>query len=397
MRNLTNWLDGFVEYTEKLSAPALLRTWGGIAIVAAALERKVWAETEIGRVFPSLFTLLVAPPGVGKSVVTSLGQRIINQLNGHKTSSSSITRATVIEELNEAQRFVQSPGGGATSYNSLFVCINELGVLMPGYDTEMMQKLTDIWDCTPYSERRRNVKHNAKIDRPQINLLAGVTPGYLASILPEVAWEQGFLSRTILVYSGDTIRHSLFSKRESDKALWNKLVDDLRRIDKLQGEFSFTEEAANVLDHFHLVGHKTTAPMHPKLQNYNTRRPYHLLKLCITASVMRGDDKVVSADDVQTALDWLIAAEQSVPEIFKAMSIGGDGKVISDAWYYVRSEVARSGKAVPKEQLMAFLSQRVPAEKIRYVLEIMEAQKILRQEFSPAGVLYRASDGQTIV
>jgi hypothetical protein len=196
MRQLANWLDGFTEYTERLSTPHIFRIWGAIAIAAATLERKVWAETEIGRVYPSLFTLLVAPPGVGKSVITALGHRIINQLPNHKTSSSSITRATVVEELAEATRFVQIKGGGAAQYNSLFVCVNELGVLMPGYDTEMMQKLTDIWDCTPYSERRRDKRHNAKIDKPQINLFAGVTPGYLASILPEVAGD-GFASRGV--------------------------------------------------------------------------------------------------------------------------------------------------------------------------------------------------------
>lgn len=392
-RILPDWLEAFQEYTDQLTSPLEFRLWGGIALIAATLERKVWIETDLGILYPNIYSLMVAPPGVGKTLITSLTWRMAQSLTGHKVSSSSITRATMIEELAGADRYYTKPGGGTVHYNSLFICINELGVLLPGYELEMMNKLTDIYDGHPYSEKRRNEKHNADIKHPQFNLFAAVTPGYLSSILPEVAWEQGFLSRTILVYSDEVIRKSLFKKTQRSKELWNHLIADLKQIDLMKGEYTFTPEAAELVDDFYIRGHEKTAPRHPKLQHYNTRRPAHLLKLIQIAHASRSDSLIIEEEDVDRALGWLIGAESKVPEIFKSMGSGGDAQIMKDAWYFVYERVLSSGKPVSRDHLITFLSQRVPAEKVKWVLSVMEERKLLLIEQTSAGPMYKAAQG----
>src|SRR5690242_15115268 len=157
-RQSGNWIEAFEEYTNILSSPSIFRRWTGIALIAAALERKTWIETSVGVLYPNQYIFLVGPPAVGKTVLTSLAWRTMKQLREHKVASSSVTRATIIEELSEAQRFKTTPTG-AIEFHSLFVCSNELGVLLPEYGMEMMSKLTDLYDGHPYSEKRRNAKH----------------------------------------------------------------------------------------------------------------------------------------------------------------------------------------------------------------------------------------------
>lgn len=395
MRNLPDWIAAFEEYTSMLATPPIFRRWAGISLAAAAMERKTWIETSVGILYPNLYIFLVGPPAVGKTVLTSLIWRMMKQLKDHKVAASSVTRATIIEELAEAQRFKSVPNEGAIEYNSLYVVSNELGVLLPEYGMEFMSKLTDIYDCHPYSERRRNTKHNADIKRPQINLIAATQPGYLSTILPEVAWEQGFLSRTILVYSGEVVRSSLFSRTAADVALWEKLITDLKAIGNMWGEFRFTPEAAKLIDAFYMTEHKRTAPMHPKLQNYNTRRPAHILKLMQVASATTREDFVIDVDHYHQALDWLIEAESSSPEIFKAMSTGGDNSIMKDAWYYIYKANVETGKAVPEDRLVAYLGQRVPAEKIRWIIDVMKNAKLLNTEIGSAGNSYRANGTPT--
>ena len=392
MRKLHDWLEAFEEYTASLSTPAVFRRWTGISILAAALERKVWVETDLGLLFPNLYIFLVSPPGVGKTVLTSMAWRAIKQLSNHHVASSSVTRATLIEEINDAERTVLVQGQTPVRFNSLYLCSNELGTLLPAYELEFMSKLTEIYDGHSYSEKRRNAKHNVAIERPQLNLFAATQPGYLASMLPEVAWEQGFLSRAILVYSGDIIRKSLFAKTEVDKSIWLSLIHDLKLIGKLHGEFRFEPKAAELVDNFYMETHKLTAPSHPKLQHYNTRRPAHLLKLVQIASASRADDLLITVDDFHSALDWLIEAESSIPNIFKAMQSGGDSQVIRDTWHFVYEQGIKSDKPITKPHLMAFLGQRVPSEKIERIIDIMTQMKLLRPEFTKAGTVFRAAD-----
>lgn len=390
MRKLTDWLGEFERYTEILSSPLIYRRWAGIMIVAAALERKVWIETSVGTLYPNLYVFFVGPPAVGKTVPIALSARVIKSLPNHKVASSSITRATLIEELSEAQRFKSTPTG-AVEFNSLFVASNEMGVIIPEYALEFLSKLTDLYDCHPYSERRRNAKHNADIKRPQVNMLVGTQPGYLANILPDVAWEQGFLSRVILIYAGEPVRKSLFSKTEADKVVWERLISDLKEISELWGEFRFTSEVKSLIDDFYLIGHKRTALLHPKLQNYNTRRPTHLLKLMQIASAMESSDLVIDVHHFQQAMDWLTEAEHIMPQVFKAMTTGGDSSIIKDLWYYVYRVNGETGKSVPEERIVAYLGQRVPVEKIKWILDIMKSSGLLKAEFTSAGPQYLAA------
>lgn len=395
MRQLSDWIASFEQYTSLVSSPGIFRRWAGISLVAAALERKTWIETSVGILYPNMYIFLVAPPAVGKTVLTSLVWRMMKELKDHKVASSSVTRATIVEELAEAQRFRSVPNSGAYEYNSLYVVSNELGVLLPGYELEFMSKLTDIYDCHPYSEKRRNAKHNADIKRPQLNILAGTQPGYLSSIIPEVAWEQGFLSRSILVYSGTVVRGSLWAKTKADVSLWEKIITDLKMIGSMYGEFRFTPEAALLIDQFYQETHKATAPLHPKLQHYNTRRPAHLMKLMQIAAASTGEDFVITVDHFQQALDWLVEAENVMPEIFKAMNTGGDSSIMKDAWYYIFQEQAKSGKAIPEDRLVAYLGQRVPAEKIRWIIEVMQNAKLLSVEIGSYGNSFRANGTPT--
>lgn len=183
-----DWIEGFLSHTENISSPPLFRKWGAIATIAGALERKVWVRSLGSRLFPNMYTVLVAPPGVGKTEITWRIRKLWESLEDHHIASTSVTKASLIDELAEAnRRWVEiNSADPVTHFNSLLLCINELGVLLPAYENEFMNTLTDLWDCKHYSERRRTSKIEIDIDNPQLNLVAACTPSYLMHVLPEV-------------------------------------------------------------------------------------------------------------------------------------------------------------------------------------------------------------------
>lgn len=381
-----DWIEGFLSHTDNISSPRLFRKWGAIATIAGALERKVWVRSLGSRLFPNMYTVLVAPPGVGKTEITWRIRKLWESLEDHHIASTSVTKASLIDELADAnRRWVDAKAADpVTHFNSLLMCINELGVLLPAYENEFMNTLTDLWDCKHYSERRRTSKIEIDIDNPQLNLVAACTPSYLMHVLPEGAWDQGFLSRTMLVYSGDRQLRSLFAESHFDEEEFNNLKDGLMDIANIFGEIRFEKAAAEAMDNFHLTDGEPK-PDHPKLLSYNIRRTVHLLKLCMVFSVSRSYQLVVTLEDWQRAYDALIEVELHMPDIFKAMSQGGAGKTMEEAWHFVFTTHAKEGTPVLKHRLINFLQERVPVHNIQPTIDMMQQGQMIEKRLTTGG------------
>lgn len=381
-----DWIEGFLSHTDNISSPRLFRKWGAIATIAGALERKVWVRSLGSRLFPNMYTVLVAPPGVGKTEITWRIRKLWESLEDHHIASTSVTKASLIDELADAnRRWVDAKAADpVTHFNSLLMCINELGVLLPAYENEFMNTLTDLWDCKHYSERRRTSKIEIDIDNPQLNLVAACTPSYLMHVLPEGAWDQGFLSRTMLVYSGDRQLRSLFAESHFDAEEFNNLKDGLMDIANIFGEIRFEKAAAEAMDNFHLTDGEPK-PDHPKLLSYNIRRTVHLLKLCMVFSVSRSYQLVVTLEDWQRAYDALIEVELHMPDIFKAMSQGGAGKTMEEAWHFVFTTHAKEGTPVLKHRLINFLQERVPVHNIQPTIDMMQQGQMIEKRLTTGG------------
>lgn len=383
-RKLKSWIDAFFEYTDIFPSPPLFRKWAAISAVAAVLERKVWVRTFNSNLYPNLYTVLVSPPGVGKTFLTSFIQELWTELTipigDHYMAPSSVTRASLMDCLHEAERKLilpqQTPS--IVTFNSLMIAVNELGTLIPVYDNDFMNTLTDIYDCKRIGERKRAKEINYTLTAPQFNIITGTTPSYLNSVMPIGAWDQGFISRVILVYSGESQIKDPFHEIELGNKSNGELINDLKVIGDLYGKMTFEEDAANALGAWHKAK-GPPIPDHPRLVHYVTRRTAMLLKLCMIASASRSNDLVVNLDDYQIALDWLLEVEAFMPDIFKSMVAGGDSRAIEDTWHYAYQVYIREKKPIVEARLINFLQQRVPAHSVVRVMEVMLKSKLLEK------------------
>lgn len=378
-RKIKNWVAAFEELTSYTGSPPRLRRWAGIACVAGALEQKVWVYTKNSPHYPNLYTIFVAPPGIGKSDILKSVRHFWSKLPDHKIAASSVSKASLIDELADAQRVLVHPGRNPPTieFHSLKVIASELTVFIPEFATEFMSVLTNIYDSEPFAERKRTAKLKIEIPRPQINFIAGTTPSSLTQLLPEGAWDQGFLSRTMLVYGAEVEAQSLFAVTKQDEATMKDMESDIREIGNLFGEIKFTPDAAAFIDSWHMGG-REPVPDHPKLQHYLTRRTAHLLKLSQVACVSDSNNLVITVEHIQQAMDWLFDLEAHIPEIFKAMSNGGEAKVMDEAWHMLFQFKARYKRGAPRSLLIKFISQRVPSHAVERIIDLMEKADMIR-------------------
>jgi len=383
-RQCQNFIDSFTLYMSDKGSPDLYVKWSAIFTVGAAMERTCWLHNSKGIVYPSQFIILVGPAGVGKSVCTSTASKLLKSINKQggqfHIAPSSVTKASLIDALNKAERSIVRPHEtpAITSFNSLTAIPNEFGVFLPSWESDFMSVLTDIWNCMDYGETRRTKDLNIHMDHTQINLLSATTPTYLQNLLPEGAWETGFMSRTLNVYSGQHVITDVFGDTLHNDELWSALTKDIKQIYSMFGEFSVTEEARTAVNAWNRAG-QPPRPDHPKLIGYNARRMEHLLKLCMIASAADSDEMVITLDHYAEALDWLVELESFMPDIFKSMIKGGDAEAMEECYYFALKQWMRKEEPVPQHMIYAFLQQRSPAHSIDRIIDVMVRAQMFKE------------------
>lgn len=374
-----SWIDLFVDQTAETASPPIFRKWAAISAVAGAMERKSWIVTRGTPLFPNLYVILIGPPGVGKSIILARVNQLWSFLQEHFKGSSSLTRASFIDELHGSSRKLLF--NGYEDFHALTAAISEMGVLLPMYEHSFLATLTDIYDGTPYSEKRRTKELSISIEKPFFNMICGSTPSYLGKFMPEGAWDQGFISRNIMVYCGLSELRDPF---ESPVSNVTGLVKDLRLIGDRRGQLVFSKEAALALVRWSLAG-GPPAPDHPRLASYLPRRTAHLLKLCMIAAVAGNASDTIALEHYQTALGWLLEAEALMPDIFRAMLKGGDSQALEDCWHFMWQLHGRTNKMIPESVVTMFLAERVPAHSVDKLLALLVRTGHCEHQISPSG------------
>ena len=396
-RRLPSWIDGFMAHSEPRKSPEIFRKWAAISTVSGAMERKLFIRTKGGELYSNLYVFMVGPPATGKTVALKAAEPFLRSLEGMHVAPTNLSGAAFIDALNEAQRKIVSLTEPFIEYNSLVLFSSELSALLPVYDEDFMAKLTDIYDGFRLEERKRGGGLRINIPKPYVTLLGGTTPEYLNNFLPEGAWGQGFMSRVLMVFAGESLKRELFFDNEDDEEidepkarLVTELEKDLAVIYTLGGRIRMRSEVKRLIQAWEDSG-GPPAPTHPNLINYIGRRTVMLMKLCMISAVDRSNELIIEVVDYQRALGWLMEAEVTMADIFKSMiTKGTDGVAIIEAWDYLLTTYSRGGfKPVMEHILIRFLQNRVPLYTVPRVIETMLKSNMMERGFEGGNAVYK--------
>lgn len=384
-----DFIDLFMTYSQGDISPELFRLWSAIAMVGGALERRVWIKNGSRFAYANLYTLLVAPPGVGKGIIENvrdLWEEVCQpgtKIPAFHVAPDSMTKASLIDSLAEAATSFLGTGGAPFRYHSLLVAAEEFSVLLPTYDMEYIGVLNSIWmNKSKYEERRRHGRHQQTlVENPTLNLLGGAQPAWLAALFPEEAWNTGLARRLMMIYATDTPHRSLFYDPHVEEGVRQLVLDRLGEMSALYGQMRWEGDAMLALDEWYMGGDPLMGgqpvPDHSKLQHYNRSRGLLSLKLCIIASVSRSNELIIRIADVDRAIGWLLEAERRMPDIFRAMVGRSDRDVIDEMHMYMMALYQRDRKKIAGEIIRRFLLERVPHEKVETIISAAERANII--------------------
>lgn len=367
-RRLPSWTEAFIQATAPIEGPLLFKRWVAISTIAAVLEQKVWIPT-LPVMYPNLYTFLVAPPGVGKSRIINIARDLIEFMPDPFIAPTSVTAASLIDSIKECKRSIVDGDGVSQEYNSMSILVGEFGTFMSQYDENLLAILTDFFNVTPYSQRRRGDSKSGHlkilIPRPQLSMLIGTTPDNLMRFMPTNAWGMGFASRIIFIYND--IRDIVDDFAPRPDILTTDLIHDLKIINSIIGEFAVTPAYQSAVNQWRneLDENTPPKPTHPRLRYYNSRRKELIYRLSAVSALDRGNALILDSSDFIRAMAWLIEAEQYMPRIFET---GGsiDAEVMDEAFHLLqKSESMNEG------QLIRYIRKRVPAHAVTSILDVM--------------------------
>lgn len=374
----TGLVELFEELTRDVPSPLIFRRWTAIHAIGAAVERRVWTQLGVNRLYPNLFLFLISPPGIGKTQALNPMEYILRKSGATTLAPNDVSKQSLLDCLaatTKAPLINERP----YEYNFLALHIRELSNFMSQYDGALAGLLTDIFDCPGVNEEAKRGHDKGKaIINPGLSFIMASATQQLGRTIGEDLWGSGFMARVIMVYCADkVIPRDMFAEVVNRDDLQDELVAAFARLGEMKGPMSWSLPARAALHAFRLKA-DLDAPIHNRLEHYATRRWMHLAKLCMIAAL--SDERMeVELEDFNTALSWLLTAEAAMPEIFKDMQTHEDGALheeLRSAMYAIHMKM---GQPLHESLMFKWLSKRVASHSVERVFAVACAADYFRR------------------
>jgi len=380
------WLDTYLQYTQQSEAPTNYHMWSAISVIASCLQRKVWLNWGFFNIFPNLYIVLVGPPGTRKNTAIGIATSMADKVKNIHYIADSTTGASIVEELK------LSLSSEATSINkhaepirhsSVTIVAEELSVFFI-MDKDMMKWLTDWFDCKDKWEYKTKGRGTYPIEGEWVNLIGGATPTSFASTVSATAIGEGFASRLITVVEDAPRKLNARPKLTPEEViLYNNLTFDIQQIAALQGEFTLSIEADKWFTHWY--EHPTPNPMKDdeRFMGYFSRKHIHLLKTSMVISASISNNKIITLDHIQYALDILENTETRLSDAFGAAGRSVLATDIDDIM-----KLLKMHKRLAKEQVFGQIWRNVNPINLEHIFTVLKEAKAIKEEVIDAKVYY---------
>ncbi len=361
-------MTAYADYTRTSESPDLFHYWTGVFTIAGALRRRVWIPQRLFQWTPNFYIVLVGPAGIAaKSTSLRLGTKLLRQVDGVEFGPRSMTWQALTQALAEAHTLVPFPNDELKPMSCISCAVSELGTFLRPADKEMMDVLIDLWDGQEESWERKTVYKEGQvtIENPWINLMGCTTPSWIRDNMPEAMIGGGLVRRIVFVY-GDKKRHlvpypaDLYKADEYDTQTQH-LIDDLRIIAELQGEYVLTEEA-KVWGREWYINHWAKRPDHmisDRYGGYIATKQTHIHKLAIVLAAAARDELTIEKHDLEQANVMMTSLERSMQIVFQSIGVGEVSRYVQEILAYVRAYAPNAiEKQVLWRHMMAIMDLR---------------------------------------
>lgn len=386
MRNLDDWLENYLKFTQNSESPTLYHLWSGVAAISSCLRRKCYTNWGLqGYIYPNLYVVLVGPPGGRKGTAMKIAKSMIANL-GIITSSDALGSVqTLYNELNDCEDEFRTKDGKIRKHKSLSIWSEEFQVFLNDKDQVIRGSLTDLFDC-PNTWQYASIKMGKKdVSNCFLTIIGAITPSLLQDKLTKDAVGGGLLSRIILVVGYGAIKRiALPFLSKDDEQLQQQLQQDLEQISLMVGPFMMTKDFLSIYSRWYQSDAGADGIDSEKFLGYNSRRALQVKKLSMILSASEGNEMIIHPVHFTKALDILKQTEQEMPNAFYGVGRGFHAEILTSVMRYMEQKKNFTWPEV----LDRFILDAQPEDLQQYLNVLVDTNR-LQKEMSATQTRYK--------
>lgn len=262
------FISDFVNMGRMTETPTIFLIWGALWTLSTALDRRAWLQWFPKPLWPNLYVLFVAPPGLcKKSMPIDFGVACLQ--------IADTMRPDTIAGFERGYRFLTSKGSPEGLYmmlkperrtfvdtqsnmlhqaertSKVTIAVSELATFLgrQQYNTGLVNLITDLYDCKAQDAEVTRGRGIEPLKDIYVTMAGAITPTGLEQSIPEEALSGGLMSRVVTcyqdtptkIYSRPTRLHGYPEPKEvAQKLAWIQA--------NCVGEYVFTPEAEQAFE-----------------------------------------------------------------------------------------------------------------------------------------------------
>ena len=426
-------------YTDGLISPDNFIDFGWYFLISAALQRRVWTGPDHQRLYPNIYVIPVAEPGIGKGLVIKQVAELLKfhklpdpKNNGHIKTLTEVDRAAMeavaeadykqaqgvnddydkkkskknksyekpllfpvaadattyealVKAVSQSIRRINfySPNPvsgnqelGVYTHSSISFCLEEISSLIRRRTEDVIHFLIQAYDCGDYIYDTKT-QGKDRIKKCCVSFFGGTTPGFLQSTFDDRLLTEGFSSRTFFIFASSNRKSTLWipDLTKEQKAAYVDIQLHLERLSHLYGRVNVNQEALIELEKWWSESQGKKVNTSPKLLPYYSRKNIHFQKLAIAMHFGESTEMEIPLSTYQRAIGVLEKEEKNMH-----LSLGIDrSNPLAVPAEKIRKSLEANGKKSRKEILIDHWTE-LPngADSLDDILSFMEAIGQLR-------------------
>jgi hypothetical protein len=341
----------YMRYTDRQESPDSYHFWVAATILAAVLERQCWVPKGVYKVYPNLYTILVSASGrCRKSRAIAMGMKLIEDMSFVNILADKTTPEALVDALDGKKTVT----GGRTitqADSTGFIQANEFAVFInkQQYNQAMVPLLTSLFDNPDSWKYKTKSGGTVHLKNVSLSMLGGSTPEWLASDLPDNAFEGGFMSRIIFIVRQDRNRIIPWPEEPPQAEIDGLKAQLVRMRRDCIGGIGLDERAMAWFNNWY-----NSAELRPsadyQLTGFVERKPDLVLKMALLLAVSQGRSTIDIAD-MRMAYDITSWTQTFMFTAFKNVGMSQLGMLASSIMKIVQAEGGTASRALVARRL----------------------------------------------
>lgn len=384
-----NFLDEFLEITNRLECPTSYLEWAAYTAIAAVLRDNLWiSRGPFNKVYPNLYVLLVGDSGATrKGTPLRAASKLVKPIKNTKIIEG---RASIQGILNELAEVVTYENGKTIRGASAFLYSEEFAAFIVK-DPQVTAILTDLYDYKEEHSIILKTQQKVTLTNICVTMLSATNAAFLQDMFTKQDLYGGLVGRTIFIIEERARKKDAGLDDDTKESDLVKLTNHLHYLSRKKGEVQLTKDAKKFYEDWYL---NTDFTANESKTGFEHRIHTHVLKLAMILAACEYDfNMIIERDHVITAINKLTALGINYKKLIAALNRSQyiPAQAVNEIMLVLIQEWIKGVVLVDRETLLRLLFGKVDLDSLDKGIQLLEQSKLIEIVGTANSISYKIS------